>query len=526
MNATANSVRGGGLSNMLFPTLLAIAFLFGLSNPGMGAEGNGIWNVKEGRNPAVGNGIHDDTPAIQARIDSAYNDGGGIVFFPAGNYLVTGTILLHSRVYLEGVGGSTFGGDGFDPGYNPENFEDSLGCRITLAAGHNVDIIRTDTNFYQSGVEDIALVGNMSGAAGPDIAACRGIYIPDTRSHYRSEAKFRNVIIYGTRGTGFYDGTNQYEIDLSYVEVIRCGGDGFVLKGPDNKVERCGAGWNKGSGFLITAGGAGRFYDVDSWNNGNNGLEIHDVENVFFFGIQANNNGKCGVEIGPGVSSSSYTPSEIEFYRGYFSDNSVADSDKYPDVYLYSLPGSNQWGPGHILFNGCEFLGFTRGGHPAYPIYDASVNVQRNLVSDCDFWASHYVHYTDLQAGTAGANQAYQFRDCMLDDSAGLGVYSTNSMKVVTTSSGFYQITPWDGFINASAASNNVVISLPDINQVQMGAVFYVSRSDKSGNAMTVGGWKGQKIDGKAAVPVIGSLTTLMITRVGDQWRAVEMTPP
>lgn len=509
-------------------TLLSVVFLAALlavPEPGFGSEMPGVWNVKLGVDPAVGNGLHDDTRAIQMRIDSAYQSGGGIVFLPAGNYLVTKTINLHSKVILKGVGGSTFGGDGFDPGYQPGNFEDSLSCKISLAKGLHVDIIRTDTAFYQSGIEGLALVGNRSGPKDTGVNGCRGIFIPDVRGHCRSQAKFRNVIILNTKGTGFYDGKNQNEIDVNDVEVMNCGGNGFALKGEDNKITRCGAGGNARSGFQITSGGAGRYYDVDAWGN-EVGFKIQDVMNLFFFGIEANDNRTYGVEIGPGNTSISYTPSVLEFYRGYFSDNSTAVSGACSDVYLYGLPGSDQWGPGHVLFNGCLFLGFTNQGHPSFPIHDASVNIQRNVVSECSFWANHYVHDGVLEYGNSGENAGYQFRDCMLDDSDGLGVYSTNAMKVVSISDGTFQMTPWDDYVNADASSGDVRITLPAINRVQVGSVFYVSREDNSLNSVVVDGWKGQLIDGRPSVLVGGHLTTLMIVRIGSQWRVSVMAGP
>lgn len=55
---------------------------------------------------AIGNGIADDTAAVQAAIDAARDAGGGIVYFTAPKiYLVTGVQLLntHRGVHLEGT---------------------------------------------------------------------------------------------------------------------------------------------------------------------------------------------------------------------------------------------------------------------------------------------------------------------------------------------------------------------------------------------------------------------------------------
>ncbi len=49
---------------------------------------------------AVGDGLHNDTDAIQQAIDQCHQDGGGTVFISSGKYLV-GTFILKSRVTLD-----------------------------------------------------------------------------------------------------------------------------------------------------------------------------------------------------------------------------------------------------------------------------------------------------------------------------------------------------------------------------------------------------------------------------------------
>lgn len=57
---------------------------------------------------AIGNGIADDTQAIQATIDRAYQIGGGIVFFPKGTYIVKINsskdlaLIIRSKITLQG----------------------------------------------------------------------------------------------------------------------------------------------------------------------------------------------------------------------------------------------------------------------------------------------------------------------------------------------------------------------------------------------------------------------------------------
>lgn len=53
---------------------------------------------------AVGDGVTDDTAAIQAAVDAVATAGGGSVFVPAGHYITSSPILMKSNVELYGEG--------------------------------------------------------------------------------------------------------------------------------------------------------------------------------------------------------------------------------------------------------------------------------------------------------------------------------------------------------------------------------------------------------------------------------------
>lgn len=67
-----------------------------------GSDNSGIANVVDFG--AKGDGVTDDTAAIQAAIDACNAAGGGIVTIPSGTYIVTETIVLKTGVYLRGQG--------------------------------------------------------------------------------------------------------------------------------------------------------------------------------------------------------------------------------------------------------------------------------------------------------------------------------------------------------------------------------------------------------------------------------------
>lgn len=62
---------------------------------------NPVYNVKG--YGAIGDGVTDDTAAIQAAITAAGADGGGNVFIPEGTYLLSSSLVLKNGVTISGV---------------------------------------------------------------------------------------------------------------------------------------------------------------------------------------------------------------------------------------------------------------------------------------------------------------------------------------------------------------------------------------------------------------------------------------
>ncbi len=64
----------------------------------------GVINVTDAPYNATGDGVTDDTAAIQAAIDAAEAAGGGIVYLPPGNYYISAALEMSSSVTLRGTG--------------------------------------------------------------------------------------------------------------------------------------------------------------------------------------------------------------------------------------------------------------------------------------------------------------------------------------------------------------------------------------------------------------------------------------
>lgn len=76
---------------------------------------------------AKGDGINDDTSAIQSAIDDVFTKGGGVVFFPTGTYNHRG-LIGKAKIKLAGAGSATklnytpTTGNGITTGLDPDNF--------------------------------------------------------------------------------------------------------------------------------------------------------------------------------------------------------------------------------------------------------------------------------------------------------------------------------------------------------------------------------------------------------------------
>ncbi|GGD88918.1 glycosyl hydrolase family 28-related protein [Paenibacillus nasutitermitis] len=87
---------------------LAFVLLVGIAviaPGGVQAAGTSDINVKAAPYSAVGDGVADDTTAIQNAINAAQSAGGGVVFFPKGTYKISSTLRVTAHnVQLEGTG--------------------------------------------------------------------------------------------------------------------------------------------------------------------------------------------------------------------------------------------------------------------------------------------------------------------------------------------------------------------------------------------------------------------------------------
>lgn len=308
-----------------------------------------IINVKDFG--AVGDGVVDDTSAIQAAITYAQNSNGRVVFFPNGSYKTTSELLVsNSGVYLKGEG---------------------IGVSKIIANFGNDNIIRFykaaalspsgwgGNGFFYGGVSDLSLK-----STAVTLTAGAGITIDNV-----SEIYISNVFIETT-----YIGISIVDtgvVRISNVDAANVGLDAYRVNWTPNVL------FNSCSGFqasnpvqacfhIISCGG---IHITDCISSSYNYALLIDppagkfVCDLFVNGCDFDNSQFCGISIdesnGGDIYALQFDSSRVGFGAGSGlvingGDNinfSNFQSVKNTEYGILILSGS------HIIFNDCQVLG-------------------------------------------------------------------------------------------------------------------------------------------------------------------------
>jgi len=220
---------------------------------------------------AVGDGVTDDTAAIQAALDYAASQSSGgfagktvTIFLPAGQYL-TGSLTINTKASLQGSGiESTF-------------VQLKAGVTTPLISIPAVDVAGTsvdDTN--HTVIRDMTLLGNRTDSvttSGADAISC-----PDAAfalgTQYGSSVILENLEIANFAGNGITIGVNRNWALLRNLLVRYNNKSGLELAGFDHRVESCDFGVNGQHGVFTKTGGADSFVGCNFYYNGINNAYI------------------------------------------------------------------------------------------------------------------------------------------------------------------------------------------------------------------------------------------------------------
>lgn len=233
-----------------------------------------IFAVTDSLYGAVGDGVADDTAAIQAAIDAAEAAGGGTVRFARGTYKTTATLTIESsRVSLAGEGsGSTIS---------------YTGSGTAVRFGTKTSTVNDVDN---NGIRNLRILGTSSGAMGLHLIGVRN-------------AQFSDVTVDSFTGTGAIGVCYDTRSASPYLATINCVWVGGWIQNCTNGIKLTkdagdpgtdGCNHNSffglrvsgftGIGFDIDWGENNACYGVDSSAsvNGTTGFRINDDVNGFY----------------------------------------------------------------------------------------------------------------------------------------------------------------------------------------------------------------------------------------------------
>ncbi|MBD1554162.1 glycosyl hydrolase family 28-related protein [Pseudomonas typographi] len=310
-----------------------------------------IFNVKD--YGAVGDGVTDDTAAIQAAVDAAAAAGGGQVYVPSGTYIVSGgdepsdgCIVLKSNVYMygDGMGESTLKvADGWDQ---------SITGIVRSAYGEET------SNF---GLSDMTLDGNRDNTSGKidgwfngyipgeeghdsnvtldsvEILDCSGygfdpheqtenMVIENCVSHgngldgfvadYLSDSVFRNNVAYDNDRHGFNIVTSTHDFTLEDNVAYDNGGGGIVVQRGSEDIA-------SPTNITITGG--------EVYGNGAEGVLIKMSDNVTVDGVDIHDNGTAGIRL--------YGSSDVTVENNTLTND--AQTSAVPEIIIQSYDDTN-----------------------------------------------------------------------------------------------------------------------------------------------------------------------------------------
>jgi parallel beta-helix repeat protein len=276
-----------------------------------------IYNVKDFG--ALGDGITNDTLAIQAAVNAAHLAGGGSVYIPAGTYIVTGTnqasdgaIMLYDNitVYGDGMGATTV------------KMQDGWNHAVT-----GIFRDQTDVENHDITVHDLTIDGNRANTTGKidgwfngvspgepgtdrnitldhvEIKDCGGygfdpheettnLVITNCISHgngidgytldFQINARLENNIAYNNDRHGFNIVTSSHDVLLINNIAYGNGGEGIIVqRGSEDRPVP----YN-----VVIQGGS-------VYGNEDDGIQINKADGVTIDGVDIHHNGQRGIRI-------------------------------------------------------------------------------------------------------------------------------------------------------------------------------------------------------------------------------------
>ncbi|WP_349745969.1 M10 family metallopeptidase C-terminal domain-containing protein [Pseudomonas frederiksbergensis] len=297
---------------------------------------------------AKGDGITDDTAAIQRAIDAAAAAGGGQVYVPTGTYIVSGGVepsdgclMLKSNVYLygDGMGATTVKvADGSDTkitgvirsAYGEETHDFGV-SNLTIDGNRDNTTGKIDGWFngyipgqagYDSNVTlDSVEIKDCSGYGFDPHEQTVNMVIKNSVSHgngldgfvadFLSNSTFENNVAYDNDRHGFNIVTSTHDFTLTNNVAYNNGGNGIVVQRGSENIP-------SPSNITITGG--------EVYGNGAEGVLIKMSSEVTVSGVDIHDNTSAGVRI--------YGSNHVELIDNTLNSNSLGNP--VPEIIIQS----------------------------------------------------------------------------------------------------------------------------------------------------------------------------------------------
>lgn len=316
---------------------------------------------------ALGDGSADDTASIQAAIDAASAAGGGVVFFPPGNYRITEPLDIPSYVHIEGS----------EPASRYWAYSTST---PPSACSIEVDGSFSGSAALSIGAGTTAISVRNITIAGRNVGSVHGILVgtPGTENNYL----FEHVAIIGMGGDGFRG--QLYAARFETVFIGGCHGWGMNASGrfTDTYVSNSYFAGNIEGGLALagtTNSGLCVFNACRFERSGFNsaapttptnadapGIYLRRANDIKFIACETDANSGHGVDISCASGAHLYNLHFVacDFRRDGFGD--MTTQDDFAGIYIHNGAGSN---PSEIWFTDCTVSASYAGDGSAYPSY-------------------------------------------------------------------------------------------------------------------------------------------------------------
>ncbi|MHC8407457.1 putative Ig domain-containing protein [Pseudomonas sp. TMB3-21] len=321
-----------------------------------------IFNVQDFG--AMGDGITDDTAAIQSAIDAAAAAGGGQVYMPTGTYIVSGgeepsdgCLMIKSNVYMYGDGmGETNVkvADGSDTkitgvirsAYGEETHDFGI-SNLTIDGNRDNTTGKIDGWFngyipgqegYDSNVTlDSVEIKDCSGYGFDPHEQTVNMVIKNSVAHgngldgfvadFLSNSTFENNVAYDNDRHGFNVVTSTHDFTLTNNVAYNNGGNGIVVQRGSEDIA-------SPSNITITGG--------EVYGNGAEGVLVKLSSDVTVSGVDIHDNGSAGIRI--------YGSNHVEVTDNTLNNNSLANP--VPEIIIQAY--DDTLGVSGKYFNGSD----------------------------------------------------------------------------------------------------------------------------------------------------------------------------